>query len=319
MNRWVSLAGCQRIATVGGPSRQARPQSPGDPDPEVPVDRVAIRRVEAADRRVGRLAGRHGRASERVLASERSGPAPGAKTTRPIGRRPDRSRSQPGSTTDAGEIGLPASSIISTAAGDQAELAASAGLDHPPMRRQVAGTHHVVLVEDRHPLGPAQLDAPIPVARQAEPLGVDRDPGPVAALVADDRQGLVVRAVVGDDQVERDARLGPDRRPGPRGGGGRRCRWAGRRSIGAIRARGWVISGRIGGQVRSRMVGGPGPCRSLASSHRWGLMVGIVAVALLIPPVRLAFLESTRARSYQQQAGDHADQCPILSGLTRRS
>jgi hypothetical protein len=65
-------------------------------------------------------------------------------------------------------------------------------------------------MKDRDPLGPTQLDASIPVPRQSQPLGVDRDLGTVANLSANDGQGVVVRAVVGDDQVEGSAGLGLD-------------------------------------------------------------------------------------------------------------
>ena len=82
------------------------------------------------------------------------------------------------------------------------------------MGRQMSRTHHVVLMEDRHPFGLAQLDATVPVARQAQPLGIDRDAGAVADDPADDLQGLVLGAVVRDDQVERDPFLGLDRGQG---------------------------------------------------------------------------------------------------------
>ena len=75
------------------------------------------------------------------------------------------------------------------------------------MRRQMPGQHHVILVEDGDQRRASQGRAPVPVSRQAEPLGIDLDARPIAGGRANHRERIVVGSVVRDDQLEIDTLL----------------------------------------------------------------------------------------------------------------
>lgn len=174
------------------------------PEPEVPVDHVPIGCVEAPGRRVRLGPQAYCRAAERVGHGHRPKRLAGPENL--VGR------TQAAPFDDARRDGAaPVVDHVGRRA-NQAGVRSSGHRSH--VRDEVAGSHAVVLVEDRHQGRRAQGDAPVPVPGQAEPFGVDRDTGAVARLGTDEVERRVVGAVVGNDQVERDPLLrddGPER------------------------------------------------------------------------------------------------------------
>jgi len=92
------------------------------------------------------------------------------------------------------------------------------------MPREVSGGEQIVLMDDGDERREAKRNALVPVAGQAKAFAVDDDPRLVAYYGADHVEGLIVRSVIGDDQVEGHSFLAQDAEQGF-GQMSRRCRW----------------------------------------------------------------------------------------------
>ena len=164
------------------PHQNCRPCQPGDPpcprqpQPEIPIDDVAQRRVEAPHLlKRGDVQG-HRRAAERIAAGHRR------REPARLDDTVDRSQS-PLLDHCWRSTGWPRSSITMRGARDHAE--GTVGNERCRVGRKMPGQHHVILVEDGNQGRAGERRAAVPVSRQAQALGVDLDPGPVAGRRAD--------------------------------------------------------------------------------------------------------------------------------------
>ncbi len=169
LKRWVSLAPCHRIRTDGRASQatfhrretrsqksQSRTYRKDGSNP--PTSSNAARRIVTAEQRSG-LPCDH----RRRQAAGRDDPVD----------RPEPAASHDGLgdritllVDDLGRAGHQADRFVPRECRD--------------VRREVAGLHDVVLVEDGDDRRAGESDAPVPVPGEAQPLGIDLDARPIA-------------------------------------------------------------------------------------------------------------------------------------------
>ena len=85
---------------------------------------------------------------------------------------------------------MPASSITLDALATRPIL--SSPVNAADVSRQMARQHHIVLMEHGDQRGSSERDRAVPVTGQAQALGVDLDPSPVAGGRANDVDRVVV-------------------------------------------------------------------------------------------------------------------------------
>jgi hypothetical protein len=194
LNRWVSLAACHRTRTDGLDSQATfhRRETLSQKSQS-----RTYRKVESTDVVECRAPDGDGRAAQGVALDHRRRQA--ARRQHAVGR--------PQAAARHDGIGDGFTPLVDDHGRARHQADGFVARECVLVRRQVTGLHDVILVEDGDDRRAAERDAAVPVSRQAQPLGVDLDAGPIAGRRANHVAGPVVRLVVRDDQLERDLSL----------------------------------------------------------------------------------------------------------------
>ena len=179
---------------IGSPGDRTDPRNS---EPVVPIDDVAVSRVETAHLGVSRRADRHAGASERVADGEdREGGSGGEVEVR---------FSQP--TPVDHRFGQRVSLVVDDLGVRSDPANRRVGLIGLEMRSEVSRKKEIILVKDRDEGRSTQCDAAVPVSTQTEPLGIDLVSSLIAEQVSGDCKGVVVGSIVDDQEVMRCSRL----------------------------------------------------------------------------------------------------------------